>query len=119
MNHPSVRPLMLVLLAAAGTFALTMGARQSMGLFVGSINTHTGLGLGAVRVAFSAALAGVVVAFAARTGALGTAGLACSGADGRVTAFFRAGAGVGGLSIAAFVAGAFMRLRLAAWVLMG
>ena len=78
-----------------------------------------GLGLGAVRVAFSAALAGVVVAFAARTGALVTAGLACSGADGRVTAFFRAGAGVGGLSIAAFVAGAFLRLRLAAWVLMG
>ena len=33
--------------------------------------------------------------------------------------FFRAGAGVGGLSIAAFVAGAFLRLRLAAWVLMG
>jgi predicted MFS family arabinose efflux permease len=44
---------MLVLLAAAGTFALTMGARQSMGLFVGSINTHTGLGLGAVSLAFA------------------------------------------------------------------
>ena len=34
-----------VLLAAAGTFALTMGARQSMGLFVGTLNTHTGLGI--------------------------------------------------------------------------
>lgn len=47
------RPLLLVLLAAAGTFALTMGARQSMGLFVGSINTHTGLGLAAVSLAFA------------------------------------------------------------------
>ena len=34
-----------VLLATAGTFALTMGARQSMGLFLGPINTATGLGL--------------------------------------------------------------------------
>jgi MFS family permease len=47
------RPLMLVLLAAAGTFALTMGARQSMGLFVGSINTATGLGLASVSLAFA------------------------------------------------------------------
>ena len=29
----------LVLLAAAGTFALTMGARQSMGLFLSTLNT--------------------------------------------------------------------------------
>ena len=34
----------LVMLAAGGTFALTMGARQSMGLFLGPINTATGLG---------------------------------------------------------------------------
>ena len=47
------RPLLLVLLAAAGTFALTMGARQSMGLFVGSLNTHTGLGLASVSLAFA------------------------------------------------------------------
>ena len=47
------RPLLLVLLAAAGTFALTMGARQSMGLFVGSINTQTGLGLASVSLAFA------------------------------------------------------------------
>ena len=39
------RPLWLVLLAAAGTFALTMGARQSMGLFLSTLNTATGLGL--------------------------------------------------------------------------
>lgn len=53
MNPSIPRPLALVLLAAAGAFALTMGARQSMGLFVGSINTHTGLGLGAVSLAFA------------------------------------------------------------------
>lgn len=47
------RPLLLVLFAAAGTFALTMGARQSMGLFVGSINTQTGLGLASVSLAFA------------------------------------------------------------------
>ena len=35
----------LVLLAAAGTTALAMGARRSLGLFLGAINTHTGLGL--------------------------------------------------------------------------
>ena len=48
-----LRPLALVLIAAAGTFALTMGARQSMGLFVGALNTHTGLGLAAVSLAFA------------------------------------------------------------------
>jgi predicted MFS family arabinose efflux permease len=43
----------LVLLAAAGTFALTMGARQSMGLFLSSLNTSTGLGLGSISLAFA------------------------------------------------------------------
>ena len=43
----------LVLLAAAGTFALTMGARQSMGLFLGAINTSTGLGIAGVSLAFA------------------------------------------------------------------
>lgn len=46
-------PLALVLLAAAGTFALTMGARQAMGLFLGAINTHTGLGLASISLAFA------------------------------------------------------------------
>ena len=46
-------PLALVLLAAAGTFALTMGARQSMGLFLGSINSATGLGLASISLAFA------------------------------------------------------------------
>ena len=48
-----LRPLFLVLLAAAGTFAVTMGARQSMGLFLGNINTHTGLGLASISLAFA------------------------------------------------------------------
>jgi predicted MFS family arabinose efflux permease len=52
-DRTAYRPLLLVLFAAAGTFALTMGARQSMGLFVGSINTSTGLGLTSVSLAFA------------------------------------------------------------------
>lgn len=46
-------PVMLVLLAAAGTFALTMGARQSMGLFLGNMNTTTGLGIASISLAFA------------------------------------------------------------------
>lgn len=48
-----VMPLALVLLAAAGTFALTMGARQSMGLFLGNLNTATGLGIASISLAFA------------------------------------------------------------------
>jgi predicted MFS family arabinose efflux permease len=43
----------LVLLAAAGTFALTMGTRQTMGLFLSSLNSSTGLGLGSISLAFA------------------------------------------------------------------
>lgn len=43
----------LVLAAAAGTFALTMGTRQSMGLFLGPLNTATGLGLASISLAFA------------------------------------------------------------------
>ena len=56
MNDPLRRalpPVALVLLAAAGTFALTMGARQSMGLFLGNLNTATGLGLASISLAFA------------------------------------------------------------------
>lgn len=57
MNNPSITPrtwsVTLVLLAAAGTFALTMGTRQTMGLFLGSLNTSTGLGLGSISLAFA------------------------------------------------------------------
>ena len=52
---PTARPFPLawVLLAAAGTFMLTMGARQSMGLFLGPLNTATGLGLASISLAFA------------------------------------------------------------------
>ena len=45
--------LWLVLLAAAGTFALTMGVRQTMGLFLSPMNTSTGLGIGSISLAFA------------------------------------------------------------------
>jgi predicted MFS family arabinose efflux permease len=43
----------LVLVAAAGTYALTMGTRQTMGLFLSPLNTSTGLGIGQVSLAFA------------------------------------------------------------------
>ncbi|RYX95258.1 MAG: MFS transporter [Comamonadaceae bacterium] len=43
----------LVLLAAGGAFALTMGARQTMGLFLSALNTSTALGLGSISLAFA------------------------------------------------------------------
>ena len=58
MNDPAVSSqrhlaVWLVLLAAAGTFALTMGVRQTMGLFLGSLNTSTGVGLANISLAFA------------------------------------------------------------------
>ena len=43
--------LWVVLLAAAGTFALTMGVRQTMGLFLSALNTSTALGIGSISLA--------------------------------------------------------------------
>jgi predicted MFS family arabinose efflux permease len=54
--HPSAHRQLafwLVLLAAAGTFALTMGVRQTMGLFLSPLNTATGLGVGRISLAFA------------------------------------------------------------------
>lgn len=53
MNEPRRLALWLVLLAAAGTFALTMGVRQTMGLFLSPLNTATGLGLASISLAFA------------------------------------------------------------------
>lgn len=51
---PALRwPLWLVLLSGAGVFALTMGTRQTMGLFLGPLNSATGLGLGSISLAFA------------------------------------------------------------------
>ena len=52
-SKPVQLALWLVLLAAAGTFALTMGVRQTMGLFLSSLNTSTGLGIGSISLAFA------------------------------------------------------------------
>ena len=52
-ERTGVPTLFWVLLAAGGTFALTMGARQSMGLFVGTLNTTTGLGIASISLAFA------------------------------------------------------------------
>jgi MFS family permease len=46
-------PVWLVLLAAGGTFALTMGVRQTMGLFLSALNTSTALGIGSISLAFA------------------------------------------------------------------
>ena len=52
-DSPRISSWGLVLLAAAGTFALTMGVRQSMGLFLNTLNTSTGLGLASISLAFA------------------------------------------------------------------
>ena len=55
MSSPATRhfALWVVLLAAAGSYALTTGVRQSMGLFVSPLNTATGLGIGSISLAFA------------------------------------------------------------------
>ena len=52
-SPPRQLALWLVLLAAAGTYALTMGTRQTMGLFLSPLNTATGLGLAQISLAFA------------------------------------------------------------------
>ena len=46
-------PIGLILLAAAGNFALTMGTRQTMGLFLADVNKSTGLGIADISLAFA------------------------------------------------------------------
>ena len=53
MNSSKRYALWLVMLAAAGTFALTMGTRQTMSLFLSPLNTATGLGLASISLAFA------------------------------------------------------------------
>ena len=52
-NATSRYAVWLILLAAAGTFALTMGTRQTMGLFLADVNTATGLGIANISLAFA------------------------------------------------------------------
>ena len=51
-NQPGV---LATTLAAAGILAVTMGARQSMGLFVSPMNTTTGLGIATISFALAVA----------------------------------------------------------------
>ncbi|MDP1651911.1 MAG: MFS transporter [Rhodocyclaceae bacterium] len=51
-NQPGV---LATTLAAAGILAVTMGARQSMGLFVSPLNTSTGLGIATISLALAVA----------------------------------------------------------------
>lgn len=54
MLHALRRPEVLTTtLAAAGVLMVTMGTRQSLGLFIGPIDASTGLGLGAVSLALA------------------------------------------------------------------
>ena len=49
----AARPLAVwLVLLAAGVFALTMGVRQTMRLFLSPLNTSTGLGVGSISLAF-------------------------------------------------------------------
>lgn len=52
-SGPGGHAVWLVLLAAAGAYALTMGVRQAMGLYLSSLNTATGLGIASVSLAFA------------------------------------------------------------------
>jgi MFS family permease len=54
MTERNWRPAVwIVLLAAAGTFAMTMGVRQTIALFLSALNTSTGLGLASISLAFA------------------------------------------------------------------
>jgi len=46
-------PWLTIVLCAAGLFAVTLGVRQSMALFLGTLNTQTGLGIAAISLAFA------------------------------------------------------------------
>jgi MFS family permease len=52
-NEQSTRRATLMIVCAAVTFALTFGIRSSQPLFIGPINTATGVGLPAISLAFA------------------------------------------------------------------
>src|ERR1700675_2450785 len=55
MSGTLKREALVVTLAAAAILMVTMGARQSLGLFVSPINTSTGLGITAISLALAIA----------------------------------------------------------------
>jgi MFS family permease len=53
MTHMHHRSPWLFMVIAAAILMITMGARQSMGLFVSPLNTHTGLGITTISLAMA------------------------------------------------------------------
>ena len=53
MAPTQVRSPWLFMVIAAAILMITMGARQSMGLFVSPLNTHTGLGIATISLAMA------------------------------------------------------------------
>jgi MFS family permease len=54
LHHPaSARASWFYISVAAAILMITMGSRQSMGLFVSPLNTHTGLGIAKISFAFA------------------------------------------------------------------
>ncbi len=51
--EPPGHAVWLVLLTAAGAYAVTMGIRQAMGLYLSPLNTATGLGITGISLAFA------------------------------------------------------------------
>ena len=49
------KPAVVVTLSAAGILMVTMGARQSLGLFVSPLNSSTGLGITTISLALAIA----------------------------------------------------------------
>ena len=47
------REILITTLAAAGILMITMGARQSLGLFIGPMDESTGLGIAAISLALA------------------------------------------------------------------
>ena len=70
MANGAERNPWLVTLAAAGILMVTMGARQSLGLFVSPLNSSTGLGIATISLALGVAqlMWGVVQPMAGRDG---------------------------------------------------
>jgi predicted MFS family arabinose efflux permease len=52
-TRPAPLPWLAIVLCAAGLFAASMGVRQSLSLFLGTLNTQTGLGIAAISLAFA------------------------------------------------------------------
>jgi len=52
---PSARAPLAIAIAAAAVYALAFGLRQAQPLFIGALNSHTGIGYAAISLAFGVA----------------------------------------------------------------